>query len=76
LVRHGKRSYQRVIDQEYLRRARGWSVEGGRAWRTLGSADTARPHELLTPIARRLAEGNDTMRTDPVGIDAATELPN
>ncbi|HEX5401171.1 MAG TPA: hypothetical protein VFX16_02575, partial [Pseudonocardiaceae bacterium] len=43
-------------------------------WRALGQAACARLAELMTPLARRIVAGNDVMRTNPMGLDAAREL--
>lgn len=43
-------------------------------WRALGRDGTARFDELITPIARRLADGNDSMRANPMGLDPVSEL--
>jgi hypothetical protein len=43
-------------------------------WAALGERRTERLAELLTPMARRLAEGNEAMRTNPMALDAAGEL--
>lgn len=43
-------------------------------WAALGEAGTARLAELLTPLVLRLAEQNEAMRTNPMGLDAAAEL--
>lgn len=43
-------------------------------WRALGDAASQRLSALLTPIALRIAEGNDAMRTNPMGLDAVREL--
>ncbi len=43
-------------------------------WRALGEADTARLADLLTPLAQRIATGNEAMRINPMGLDAVREL--
>jgi hypothetical protein len=43
-------------------------------WQALGETRAERLRDLLTPIARRLAEANDAMRANPMGLDAAREL--
>jgi len=43
-------------------------------WRGLGAERTDRLDELLTPLARRLAEVNDVMRLNPMALDVAREL--
>jgi hypothetical protein len=43
-------------------------------WRAVGPVKSARLRDLLTPVARRLAENNEAMRGNPMGLDAATEL--
>jgi hypothetical protein len=43
-------------------------------WQAIGRAGSERFEELMTPIARRLAEGNDAMRANPMGLNAAREL--
>ena len=43
-------------------------------WAVLGPARTARLAELLTPLARRIAEANDVMRVNPLALDAVREL--
>lgn len=43
-------------------------------WRELGAESTQRLDGLLTPIARRIAEGNEVMRANPMGLDAAKVL--
>ncbi len=45
-----------------------------RPWRELGAEATARLDELLTPFARRLAERNEAMRVNPMGLDARSAL--
>ncbi|MCQ8835976.1 hypothetical protein ACFV27_25810 [Streptomyces antimycoticus] len=45
-----------------------------RPWRALGSDGTARLRELLTPIALRISDQNEGMRTNPMGFDADQEL--
>ena len=45
-----------------------------RPWRELGEAPTARLAELLTPFARRLAEQNGAMATNPMALDAKSAL--
>jgi hypothetical protein len=44
------------------------------SWRALGQAGCDRLADLLTPIALRIAESNEAMRTNPMGLDAAREL--
>jgi hypothetical protein len=39
-------------------------------WLRLGEKRTDRLSRLLEPLARRLAEGNDVMRVNPMGLDA------
>jgi hypothetical protein len=43
-------------------------------WQAIGSAAAARFQDVMTPIARSLAEGNEAMRGNPMGLDAAREL--
>jgi hypothetical protein len=43
-------------------------------WQALGQTDAERLRDLLTPIARRLAEANDAMRANPMAMNAAREL--
>jgi hypothetical protein len=43
-------------------------------WAALGERRTDRLTELLAPLVRRLAEGNDVMRTNPMALDAAAQL--
>jgi hypothetical protein len=43
-------------------------------WRTVGRADTERLLDLLGSLALRIAQGNDAMRTNPMGLDAVAEL--
>ncbi len=43
-------------------------------WVRLGPARTARLADLLTPLARRIAEANDVMRVNPLALDAVQEL--
>lgn len=43
-------------------------------WRALGRADTQRLADLLAPIALRIAQGNDAMRTNPMGLDPVSVL--
>jgi len=43
-------------------------------WSALGERRTERLAELLAPMVRRLAEGNEAMRTNPMALDAAAEL--
>jgi hypothetical protein len=44
------------------------------SWRALGQADCDRLSSLMTPIALRIAESNEAMHTNPMGLDAAREL--
>lgn len=44
------------------------------SWSALGERRTERLAALLTPITRRLAEANEAMRTNPMGLDAAAAL--
>jgi hypothetical protein len=43
-------------------------------WRALDEQARARFDALITPFARRLADENDSMRPNPMAIDAASEL--
>jgi hypothetical protein len=43
-------------------------------WQALGQTRAERLRDLLTPIARRLAEANDAMRANPMAMNAAREL--
>jgi hypothetical protein len=43
-------------------------------WRVIGDAASQRLITLSTPIALRIAEGNEAMRTNPMGLDAVREL--
>jgi hypothetical protein len=43
-------------------------------WQALGETRSERLRDLLTPIARRLAEANDAMRANPMAMNAAREL--
>jgi hypothetical protein len=43
-------------------------------WQALGQAACDRLTELMTPLALRIVTGNDVMRTNPMGLDAAREL--
>jgi hypothetical protein len=43
-------------------------------WQALGRTGAERLRDLLTPIARKLAEGNDAMRANPMAMNAAREL--
>jgi hypothetical protein len=43
-------------------------------WQGIGSEATARAAELLTPIALRIAEANEAMRVNPLGLASAQEL--
>jgi helix-turn-helix protein len=43
-------------------------------WQAIGTGNAARLLDLLTPVARLLAKGNDAMRANPMGLDAAAEL--
>ncbi|MQA12533.1 MAG: hypothetical protein GEU98_29230 [Pseudonocardiaceae bacterium] len=43
-------------------------------WRALGTRATERLAELLTPIARRIADGNDAMARNPMALDSRAEL--
>jgi hypothetical protein len=43
-------------------------------WRAIGDAAAQRLTTLWTPIALRIAEGNDAMRINPMGLDAVREL--
>jgi hypothetical protein len=45
-----------------------------RPWQALGGAGTERLAAVLTPFARRLAEQNDAMRVNPMGLNAVQEL--
>lgn len=45
-----------------------------RPWQALGAAETERLSRLLTPLAKVIVAGNDVMRTNPMGLDAAKEL--
>jgi hypothetical protein len=45
-----------------------------RPWRELGATSTARLSELLTPFALRIAEQNEAMSTNPMGLDARSAL--
>jgi hypothetical protein len=45
-----------------------------RPWRELGTGPTARLAELLTPIARQLADQNDAMRSNPMALDSRSVL--
>jgi hypothetical protein len=44
------------------------------SWRALGQADCDRLSSLMTPIALRIAQSNEAMHTNPMGLDAAREL--
>lgn len=43
-------------------------------WDAIGAAATARLAELLDPLALSLARQNETMRVNPLGLDAESEL--
>jgi hypothetical protein len=43
-------------------------------WRALGLRRSDRLDALITPIARRLADTNESMRANPMGLNAASEL--
>lgn len=43
-------------------------------WLAIGEEATARAAALLTPIALRIAEGNEAMALNPMALDAAAEL--
>ncbi|HEX3593140.1 MAG TPA: hypothetical protein VHV74_26240 [Pseudonocardiaceae bacterium] len=43
-------------------------------WRAIGQAATDRLAALLGPIALRIAQGNEAMRTNPMALDAVREL--
>ena len=43
-------------------------------WQAIGPDNAARLHALLTPMARGLADQNETMRTNPMALNAAREL--
>ncbi|TCP55302.1 hypothetical protein EV191_102514 [Tamaricihabitans halophyticus] len=43
-------------------------------WRELGTRRAERLAELLTPIAREIAEGNEAMARNPMALDARTAL--
>lgn len=45
-----------------------------RPWSTLGTERTGRFSELLTPLARRIADLNEAMRTNPMALDPVREL--
>jgi hypothetical protein len=45
-----------------------------RPWHELGAESTARLAELLTPFARSIAEQNEAMRANPMGLDARSVL--
>jgi hypothetical protein len=45
-----------------------------RPWQELGEKSTARFEALLTPFARRLAERNESMRANPMALDARSAL--
>jgi hypothetical protein len=45
-----------------------------RPWQELGEKSTARLEALLTPFARSLAEANESMRANPMGLDARSAL--
>jgi hypothetical protein len=43
-------------------------------WREIGADATARAAELLTPISLRIAELNEAMKLNPLGLASAAEL--
>lgn len=43
-------------------------------WQAIGAENAERLSELLTPIARHLAAQNESMRTNPMALNAAREL--
>jgi hypothetical protein len=43
-------------------------------WRALGRDRSDRLDALITPMARRLADGNDSMRANPMGLNSVSEL--
>lgn len=45
-----------------------------RPWAALGADRTARLSALLAPLTRTIAAGNEVMRTNPMALDAATQL--
>jgi hypothetical protein len=45
-----------------------------RPWKALGAARTERLGELLGPLALRIAEQNDAMKTNPMALDPARQL--
>lgn len=61
----------RALREDVERRT---DAAAARPWRALGEARTARFVELMTPVARRLAEFNEAMRLNPMALDAAREL--
>jgi hypothetical protein len=44
------------------------------SWRALGQPACDRLADLMTPFALRIAEGNEAMRRNPMGLDATREL--
>jgi hypothetical protein len=43
-------------------------------WQAIGPAATDRLAELLRPVALRIAQANEAMKVNPMGLDAAAEL--
>jgi len=43
-------------------------------WSAMGAERTGRLAELLTPLARRIAEANDVMRVNPMALDVSRQL--
>ena len=43
-------------------------------WQAIGPAKATRLMDLLTPVARQLAKGNEAMRANPMALNAAHEL--
>jgi hypothetical protein len=43
-------------------------------WQAIGRRSATRLYELMTPLARTLAGGNEAMRQNPMGLDAAGQL--